>query len=71
MPVQSTQKFIDEYRIEPECVGFERGIGIDVVMQPPLDGHVPVTHAVSDFHTEVSVVAVDVLDGFEVIFLFS
>lgn len=40
-------------------------------MQPPLDSHVPVTHAVSDFHAEVGVVAVDVLDGFEVIFFFS
>ena len=40
-------------------------------MQPPLHRHVPVTHAVSDLHTEVSVVAVDVLDGSEVVFLFS
>lgn len=54
----------------PESVGFEGGIGVDVVMQPPLHRHVPVTHAMSDLHTEVSVVAVDVLDGFEVIFLF-
>lgn len=38
-------------------------------MQPPLHCHVPVTHAMSDLHTEVSVVTVDVLDGFEVIFL--
>ncbi len=40
-------------------------------MQPPLNWHIPVTHAVSDLHAEVSVVAVDVLDGSEVIFLFA
>lgn len=57
------------YKALPESVGFEGGIGVDVVMQPPLHCHVPVTHAMSDLHTEVSVVAVNVLDGFEVIFL--
>lgn len=55
----------------PESVGFEGRIGVDVVVQPPLHGHVPVTHAMSDLHTEVCVVAVNVLDGFEVVFLFS
>lgn len=55
----------------PEGVGPEGGVGVDVVMQPPLHRHVPVTHAVADLHTEVRVVAVDVLDGFEVIRLVS
>lgn len=55
----------------PESVGFEGGVGVDVVMQPPLHRHVPVTHAVSHLHAEVRVVAVNVLDGFEVIFLFN
>lgn len=55
----------------PEGVGSEGSIGVDVVMQPPLHGHVPVTHAVSHLHTEVCVVAVDVLDGSEIIFLLS
>lgn len=41
------------------------------MMQPPLHRHVPVTHAVPDLHAEVGVVAVDVLDSFEVVFLFS
>lgn len=54
----------------PESVGFEGGVGVDVVMQPPLHRHVPVAHAVSHLHTEVCVVAVNVLDGSEVIFLF-
>lgn len=40
------------------------------MMQPPLNRHVPITHAVTDFHAEVGVVAVNVLDSFEVIFLF-
>lgn len=53
----------------PESVGFEGRVGVDVVMQPPLHRHVPVTHAVSHLHAEVSVVAVNVLDGFKVIFL--
>lgn len=55
----------------PESVCFEGWIGVDVVMQPPLHRHVPVTHAMTDLHTEVSVVAVNILDGFEVVFLFS
>lgn len=59
--------FMDEL---PESVGFEGGIGVDVVMQPPLHCHVPVAHAMADLHTEVCVVAVNVLDGFEVVFLF-
>lgn len=50
-----------------ECVSFERTVGVDIVMQPPLHRHVPVSHSMSHFHTEVSVVAVNVLDGFEVI----
>ena len=37
------------------------------MMQPPLHSHVPVTHPVADLHTEVCVVAVDVLDGLEVV----
>ena len=37
------------------------------MMQPPLHSHVPVAHPVTDLHTEVCVVAVNVLDGLEVI----
>lgn len=51
----------------PECVGAEGRVGVDVVMQPPLHRHVPVAHAVADLHAEVGVVAVDVLDGSEVV----
>lgn len=40
-------------------------------MQPPLHRHVPVTHAVADLHAEVGVVAVDALDGSEVVLVFS
>lgn len=58
-------------KASPESVGFEGCVGVDVVMQPPLHRHVPVTHAMSNLHTEVCVVAVDVLDGFEVITLLS
>lgn len=84
MPEHTTQGVLDEHRDSsiqgrdccthkplPERVGFEGGIGVDVVVQPPLHCHVPVTHAMSDLHAEVSVVAVDVLDGSEVVLLFS
>lgn len=71
IPLYTAQRFIDKYKAKPEGVGFEGGIGIDVMMQPPLHSHVPVAHAMSDFCAEVSVVAVDILDGFEVVFLFS
>lgn len=84
MPEHTTQGVLDEHRDLsirdtdcwtlkplPESVGLEGGIGVDVVMQPPLHCHVPIAHAMTDLHTEVSVVAVDVLDGSEVILLFS
>lgn len=51
----------------PQSVGSEGGVRVDVVMQPPLHCHVPVAHAVSHLHAEVSVVAVDVLNGSEVV----
>ena len=51
----------------PEDVGLEGGVGVDVVVQPPLHRHVPVAHAVADLHAEVCVVAVNVLDGLEVV----
>lgn len=51
----------------PQSVGAEGGVGVDVVMQPPLHRHVPVAHAVSHLHAEVGVVAVDVLNGSEVV----
>lgn len=54
----------------PESVGLEGGVGVDVVVQPPLHRHVPVAHPVSHLHAEVGVVAVDVLDGSEVVLLF-
>lgn len=57
--------------ILPQSVRLEGGILVDVVMQPPLHCHVPVAHPVTHFHTEVSVVAVNILYGFEVIFLLS
>lgn len=50
-----------------ERVSFEGRLGVDVLMQPPLHSHVPVFHAMPDFDAKVGVVAVDVLDGSEVI----
>lgn len=67
----SSNKSTPAHKALPKRVGFEGGIRVDVMMQPPLHSHVPVTQAVPNLHTEVSVVAVDVLDGSEVIFLFS
>lgn len=51
----------------PQSVGPEGGVWVDVVMQPPLHAHVPVAHAMSHLYAEVSVVAVDVLNGSEVV----
>lgn len=51
----------------PQCVSFEGRVRVDVVMQPPLYSHIPVAHPMADLHTEVCVVAINVLDGLEVV----
>lgn len=54
----------------PESVHFERGIGVNVVVKPPLHRHIPVAHTMTHFHTEIAVIAVNVLDCLEVIIQF-
>lgn len=55
------------YMLAPESVRSERGIGVDIVVKPPLHCHVPVAHAMPNLHAEICVITVNVLDRFEVI----
>lgn len=55
------------YMLVPESVGSERGIGVDIVVKPPLHRHVPVAHAMPNLDAEICIITVNVLDSFEVI----